>query len=597
MQNPLFRFAVLLAGFLWLAASLFAQGERGAITGLVTDATGGAVPHVDVTVTERQTGVESKAVTNEAGLYRIPYLPPGTYRISATASGFKTAVMEPVEVPVATVVTANLALEVGAVSQSMTISAEATHLETSTSELGYTVTESDYHAWPIDSNDDGQRQIQSFIFQSLPGTNGDSFSGTINGGPLFSHEVLIEGMSLGRADIAGDTAEYTPSVDAISEFTLQTGSLSAQYGGGLTAVANFNIKSGTNQFHGTAYDYVTNNVLNANSFDNNAFGMPKSPFKQNSFGADFGGPVIFPKLYNGKNKTFFFFSYEGARKRNDSAGALRTLPTAAFKQGDFSALFDPAFTKNSSSGTTVDTDPAGNPVVFGAIYDPHSTTTVNGSYVRTPFPGNIIPPSDISTVSANILKLAPFPDALLPFLFRNYPGIGTCCPFFDLNTYGGKLDHVINAKNRLAVFINSNERLRYNGAGRSYLPVPGTATSPYARQDILGTMIRATEDWAIGPHFLNHLGFGYNRFKNANTSLSYGQDWPSKIGLTGVAETHLAPDHLFRNSRSGRNAHTFGAQQRRHRAERQLHRSERHYLVARQPQRPVRNGDQEILLR
>lgn len=528
---------VLPLVLLCLAASLFAQGERGAITGTVADPSGGAIPRADVTAVEIQTGVETKAVTTESGLYRIPYLPPGTYRVSASVTGFKTAVVQPVQVSVAGVVTANITLEVGDVSQSVTISAEATHLESSTSELGYSVGEAEYHAWPIDSNDDGQRQIQSFIFQSLPGTNGDSFSGTINGGPLFSHEVLIEGMSIGRADIAGDTAEYTPSVDAVSEFTLQTGSLSAQYGGGLTAVANFNIKSGTNQFHGTAYDYVTNSVLNANSFSNNALGAQKSPFKQNSFGADLGGPIIVPKVYNGKNKTFFFFSYEGARKRNYSSGALRSLPTGAFKQGDFSALFDPAFTGDSRSGTTVGTDPAGNPVVFGAIYDPHSTTKVGSQFVRTPFPGNIIPPSDISKVSANILQKAPFPDALLPFLFRNYPGIGTTQPWFDLNTFGGKLDHVINDKHRLAVFINSNERLRFNSGGRSYLPVPGTATGPYARQDIHGTLIRATEDWTIGPHLLNHVGFGYNRLNNANISLSYGQDWPSKIGLTGVAET------------------------------------------------------------
>jgi len=536
MKNRLFRFAVLLAGLLCLAASLSAQGERGAITGLVTDASGAAVPHVDVTVTEKETGVQSKAVTNEVGLYRLPYLPPGIYRVSATASGFKTEVMEPVEVPVATVVTANLKLEVGTVSQSMEVSAEATHLETASSELGYSVTAEDYHAWPIDSNDDGQRQIQSFIFNSLPGTVGDSFQGTINGGPQFSHEILIEGMSLGRADLAGDTAEFTPSVDAISEFTLQTGALSAQYGGGLTAVANFNIKSGTNQFHGTAYDYLVNNALNANSFDNNAFGVGKSPFNQNSFGADFGGPILVPKIYNGKNKTFFFFSYEGDRKRNYSPTALRTLPTTVFKNGDFSALLDPAFTGNPQSGTTI-TDGDGNPAVFGAIYDPHSTTQLpDGSYTRTPFPGNKIPPADISKVSASILKLAPIPDPLLSTMLRNYPGVANQ-PWFDLNTYTGKLDHVINGKNRFAVFVNSNERLRYNGDRVAYEPIPGSASSPFALQDILGTMIRATEDWVIGPAFLNHFGFGYNRFKNANSSVTLGQDWPDKIGLQGVQET------------------------------------------------------------
>lgn len=536
MRSLSFQLACVSGILLCLTSSAWAQGERGAITGLVTDPTGAAVPHVDVVATEKATGVEFKAVTNEAGLYRIPYLPPGTYRVSATAAGFKTELMDAVDVPVATVITANLKLEVGAVSQSMTVSAEQTHLETSSSELGYSVTAADYHAWPIDSNDDGQRQIQSFIFNSLPGTNGDSYQGTINGGPQFSHEVLIEGMSIGRADIAGDTAEYTPSVDAISEFTLQTGALSAQYGGGLTAVANFNIKSGTNQFHGTAYDYLVNKSLNANSFDNNAFGLPKSPFNQNSFGADFGGPVILPKIYNGKNKTFFFFSYEGDRKRNYSPAALRTLPTTAFKNGDFSALLDPSFTGNAQSGTTI-TDSAGNPVVVGTIFDPHSTTQLpDGSYTRAPFPGNIIPASDISKVSENILKLAPIPDPLLASMLRNYPGVANQ-PFFDLNTYGGKLDHVINDKNRLAVFVNSNERLRYNGSGKGYEPIPGSASGTFALQDILGTMIRATEDWTISPTFLNHFGFGLNRFKNANSSVSLGGDWPNKIGLQGVAET------------------------------------------------------------
>jgi hypothetical protein len=335
----LFR-AVVLS--LALITVLFAQGERGAITGLITDPSGAAIPNVAVTATLLQTGIETKAVSTAAGLYRMPYLPPGSYRVSAGLSGFKTAVVQPVEVAVSSVVTVNLSLEVGDINQSVTVNADATHLETSSSQLAYSVSSDDYHAWPIDSNDDGQRQIQSFIFNSLPGTNGCSFSGTINGGQQFSHEVLIEGMSIGRADIAGDTAEYTPSVDAISEFTLQTGALSAQYGGGLTAVANFNIKSGTNQLHGTAYDYLLNSALNANSFDNNALGAKKSPFKQNSFGADLGGPILLPKLYNGKNRTFFFFSYEGDRKINDSVGALRTLPSAAFKTGDFSSLFNPS---------------------------------------------------------------------------------------------------------------------------------------------------------------------------------------------------------------------------------------------------------------
>ena len=517
---------------------LLAQGERGAITGFITDPTGAAIPNVEVVVKDLKAGVEFKGTTTAAGLYRIPYLPPASYRVTATAAGFKTAVIEPVDVQVSAVVTANLSLQVGDVSQSMTVSAEATQLETSTSQVGYSVTPEEFRSWPIDSGDCGQRQIQSFIFNSLPGAIGCSFSGSINGGPNFSHEVLIDGISIGRADIAGDTAEYTPSVDAIADFTLQTGALSAQYGGGLTAVANFNIKSGTNQFHGTGYDYILNTALDANSFDNNAFGISKnaSPFRQNNFGGDFAGPVFVPKLYNGKNKTFFFFNYEGTRETSESVGSLKTLPTEAFQQGNFSSLLNPAFTGNPNSGTVIGNNAAGDPVAFGTIYDPRSTTAVGSGFVRTPFPGNIIPASQISKVSAAILQQAPIPTPALGTFFRNEPGIDSQ-PIFTLDTYGGKLDHVINDKHRAAFFWNSNERNRYNGAGNAYVPIPGSASGPYAAQRIHGTMVRATEDWTIAAHWLNHFGFGFNRLLNSNSSISLDQDWPSKLGLTGVAET------------------------------------------------------------
>ncbi|HLN04340.1 MAG TPA: carboxypeptidase regulatory-like domain-containing protein [Bryobacteraceae bacterium] len=534
-MKVLFRAMVLTVTALGV---LFAQGERGAITGLITDPSGAAMPNVEVVARDVKTGVEFKTTTASAGLYRIPYMPPSNYRVTATLTGFKTAIIEPVEVAASAVVTANVTMQVGDVSQSLTVNAEATHLDTSTSQVGYSVSPEEFHAWPLDSGDCGQRQIQAFIFNSLPGAIGCSFQGSINGGPTFSHEVLIDGISIGRADIAGDTAEYTPSVDAVSDFTLQTGALSAQYGGGLTAVANFNIKSGTNQYHGTIYDYILNNALDANSFANNALGVSKNanPFRQNNFGTDFGGPVLFPKLYNGKNKTFVFFSYEGTRTTTEGITALRTLPTSDFKDGNFSSLLNPAFTGNANSGTVIGTDAAGNPVTFGTIYDPHSTTQVANGFVRTPFPGNIIPPTDISKVSAAILAQAPIPNPVLGTFLHNYPGVDNQ-PIFTLDTYSGKLDHIINANNRVTVFVNSNERNRFNGDRNSYQPIPGSVSGPFAAQDIHGTMVRATEDWTIAAHWLNHFGFGYNRFLNSNNSISLGQDWPSKLGLTGVAET------------------------------------------------------------
>lgn len=512
MRIRLFSLAIIcIVALVCLVSPIFAQGERGAITGIITDPTGAVIPNVEVTATHLETNTTFRAVTTSAGVYRIPYLPPGNYKVTAGVKGFKTAVLEPVVVAVAAVVTADLKLELGSSVESVTVSSAGTRLEASSSELGYNVSSEDYHQWPISSNDDGQRQIQSFIFNSLPGTSGDSYQGSINGSPNGSQEIYIEGISIGRADIAGDTAEYTPSVDAISEFRLQTGGLNAAYGGGLTAVANFNIKSGTNELHGTAYDYFMNTVLNANGFDNNAFGNT-APFKQNSFGVAAGGPLWVPKVYNGKNRSFWFFSYEGDRKRQGLLSGFRTLPIAAFKQGDFSAIPQ-------------------------AIYDPHTTSQLsNGSFSRTPFPGNKIPTSEISKVSASILQVAPIPNPILSGILRNMPGINNQ-PIFNLDTFSGKFDQTITDKHKLAFFINRNERARYNGAGRGYLPVPGSASGAFALQDIVGTMVRVGYDWTIAPTLLNHLAFGYNRLQNNNSSLSLGGDWPSKIGLSGVAET------------------------------------------------------------
>jgi hypothetical protein len=512
MSNRLFSLSAACIALLSLAPLINAQGGRGAITGLITDPAGAVIPNVEVVATELSTNVTFKAVTTSVGMYRIPYLPPGKYRVAAEMKGFKKAVVEPVEVATASVVTADLRLDVGAVSESVTVSAEPTRLESSSSELGYTASPQDYQNWPVSSDNDGQRQIQDFIYSALPGTTGDSYSGSINGSPTMTQEVYIEGISIGRMDIAADTDEFEPSVDAIGEFRLQTGATNAAYGGGLTAVANFSVKSGTNQLHGTAYDYVINNVFNANGYTNNAYGSPTAPYKQNSFGVAAGGPLVAPKIYNGRNKSFWFFSYEGDRRRTGQLSGFRSLPLPAFKTGDFSALSQ-------------------------AIYDPQSTVQLgNGTYSRTPFPGNKIPASSISKVSQNILTMAPIPNPMLPGLYNNEPGISNQ-PLFNLNTFTGKFDENITDKQKLTFFMNRSDRFRYNGAGKAYLPVPGSASGAFAGQDVTGTMVRLGYEYSIGPTLLNHLALGYNNFANSNSSLTLGQDWPSKIGLTGVAQT------------------------------------------------------------
>lgn len=515
---------------------LLAQGDRAAFNGTVTDQSGAPIPNANVTVTEVQTGVETKTATTEAGVYRVPYIPLGVYKISVTAPGFKTGLAENVTLRVGQTLTVDMKLEVGQVSDNITVTAETPLLETGSAEIGRYVTEKEFDTWPVIVGD-GRRQIQSFIFRSLPGTTGGEFQGSINGGQQYSHEILIEGMSLGRFDLqGGSNNELSPSAEAVSEFKMHTGTIGAQYGGGQTAVANFAIRSGTNELHGTAYDYFQNDALRANSFTNNANGVRRPPFKLNNYGASLGGPVYIPKLYDGRNRSFFFVSYEATRQRDFNSVAFGTLPTREFKAGDFSRLLDPAYTRDARSGTQVGTDALGRTIRFGQIYDPATTRTVNGQTVRDPFVNNIIPTSRFSTVSRNILGIG-ITDPAFDTLFNNIPVLSSGSPVFDEKMLTLKGDHQLSPAHRLSAYFSLNDRVRNNSPGRRWGAPPGLPTGVYQLQNTPGKMARFSHDWTVTPSVLNHFAIGYNRFGNLNQSVFVDQDLAGQIGLRNTAPT------------------------------------------------------------
>lgn len=520
------------------ATLLLAQGERGTFNGTVTDPSGAVVPGATVKAVNIATNVETQAQTTSAGVYRMPYLPPGTYRLTVTAPGFKTAVRDNVVLSVAQTLTVDFALEVGAVTDTVTVSAETPLLETGTAEIGSYVTKKEFDTWPITVGD-GRRQIQQFIFSSLPGTVGGTFLGSINGGQGYTHEILIDGISIGRMDLqGGSNNEFSPSAESISEFKLQTGMTSAQYSGGQTAVANFATKSGTNELHGTAYYYVQNDAFRANGFNNNAAGIKRQPFKQHNYGYSVGGPIYFPKLYDGRNRTFFFHNLERTQQKNFISTSFSTLPVTDFKRGDFSRLFDPSFTGNSRSGTALSLAD-GRTARFGAIYDPASTQLVNGVATRVPFPGNVLPVSRWSPVSRKIVEEVGIDDPLFNTMLNNIPAIGTCCPIFDEKMLTLKGDHNFSTSHRIMLMFNRNFRERNNSPGGRWGVPPGRPTGVYQLQNTPGTMGRFAYDTTITPTLLNHFAVGYNRFGNLNQSVYVDQNWPQKIGIQNVPGTHF----------------------------------------------------------
>ena len=529
---------ILSLFFLCLVYTALGQGPVGTLNGTVTDPAGSVVPGAAVVVTNTATGVETNTTTTGTGTYTLPYLPAGTYKLRVSSPGFRTATAENVVLRVAQTQTADIKLEVGAVTEQVMVSGQTALLDTGSAEIGRYITTEEYKSWPVVVGD-GQRQIQQFIFDSLPGTTGDTFKGSINGGQEYSHEILIEGMPIGRADLSGgNNNEFSPSAEAIGEFKLQTGSIGAQYNGGQTAVANFTIRSGTNGLHGSGFYYGQNEAFDAANLNTTTAGATKAKFREHNYGYSVGGPVYIPKIYDGRNKTFFFTNLERDNRNQQQTTGLGTVPTTEFKNGDFSKLLSPAYTGDPRSGTQVGTDALGRPIVFGQIYDPSTTRTVGGAIVRDAFLGNIIPKDRWDPVATNIIQKIGIQDPTLPTLLRNIPTINGQ-PVFHLETWGLKIDHQLNSKNQLSGYYNHSYRSRFNnGAGR-FVPFPGPASSSWQQQITPGHLARLSLTSTLSSRVVNRAAAGFNRFMNENGAYptTINADLASTIGLQNLPGT------------------------------------------------------------
>jgi hypothetical protein len=334
----------------------------------------------------------------------------------------------------------------------------------------------------------------------------------VHGQPNFVIEYLMDGLATGPG--YGNFNESAPSVDAIREFRLITSQMAPEYGASGSAIASFSITSGTNEVHGNFYDYFRNSALDARSY----LSTVKPPLKLNEFGLNIGGPIHLPKLYNGTDRTFFFFSYGGSRKRGaDSVSAVQ-IPTQPEVAGDFSNL-------KNSAGQLI------------PIYDPNTTRTgTNVALVRDPFPGNIIPASRINAASAIIAAYYPAPNSSL-----GYTGfIGD--KRLDPDTYLGKIDHQISERHHISgALVRTNIPRSFFGG-----PVPLPLAASSFQQHVDSWTLRFNDDFAFTPSLLNSFAGGFNRFNTPLGPPTSPQPWSSTLKIPGIGD-YAFPDVTFGN--------------------------------------------------
>ena len=541
-----FGFWILL-----LTASASAQSDRGTIAGSVLDSSGAAIKDASVTLRGVSTGNVYQTKTTGDGLYRISDLQIGRYDVTVAAAGFKNSVHNGVEIQISTTTALNVTLEPGSVNEEVTVLADAPTLQTESSEVGTVVGDRQIHDLPLALNATGQsfvRSPETFIFltpgavgQGTVGDHGSAgvFETKLSGGQNFGSEILLDGASVQRSDSGTAFDQTAPSVEALTEFKVTTATPTAQYGHTSGGVESFTTKSGTNGFHGSVFELFRNEALDANSWTNNFFKNPKPRDRQNDFGGSLGGPVLIPKLYDGRDKTFFFFTWEQYRNRRGLSNGVETLPTSAERTGDFSALLGPGLTFTDSSNVV---HPVINPcnqqqVLQGQIFDPSTTQVVNGRTCRLPFPNNhITSPSTVAQAVQGYL-----PATNLPGTSASNGAAGVIQNFLN----PAVLDHVVTTqtsfridenltqKNKLFFSYHSREQSFLNGNNFD-LPAPITPDNYY--NYYFTHYLRVGWDYLATSSILNHLTVGFNRVYTASKSPgNTGADWPKVLGISGAS--------------------------------------------------------------
>ncbi len=501
---------LLLSAFVPVA---LAQSDRGVITGTVTDSSSAAVPGAKVAVRNVATNVGSSTETTSSGDFTIPALPVGTYELRVEKQGFKTSVRSEVIVNAGATVAVNAMLEVGAVSESVQVAATLELLQTSTAKVTTAVSNKMVDELPLVVGGAMRGAFDlALITPQVNQPNDDNLN--IGGGQGGSYGATLDGVSVltGRFNSVQWANVNTPSVDAITEFSVETNGFKAEFGRGQGGMITFSSKSGTNELHGTAYEFLRNDALDARRF----FEAQKAKYKQHDFGWSVGGPVYIPKIYDGRNKTFFFTSGEWFRNRVGAGSGRFSIPTPEMHNGDFSNWVD-------GTGKAL------------PIYDPATTrANPNGSgFIRTPFANNQIPVGRFSAIARSYSNLVK--DILRPnngaapgtsdYVRNNYiNNVGTALD--PWTKYSVKADHNFGMNDRVSFLYNYGLHERTPGAD-GFPGLPGILNENRIDNQ-KSHVYRGTYDKVITPTLVNHMFGGVNFWKERHDALTLDGGWQQK---------------------------------------------------------------------
>jgi len=523
--------------FLLAGSAAFAQRDLGTIAGTVNDQTGAAVPNVKVTITEVATNLTYVVTTNGAGEYVRPALKPGIYTVSAEAQGFRRMAQENVVVTAGDRIGVPLTLPVGDVTESVEVTAEAPLLQTENTTQGANLNTTAVSELPM-----GGQRVFSYLARLSPGVlvaepgardaqnGGFSANGVRSTG---ENNFLLNGVdnNVNVIDFINQTSfVISPSLDAIGEMRILTNGYNAEYGRAAGGVVDVTLKSGTNQLHGTLFEFLQNTDLNANRWENNLADVPRPPLKQNQFGGTAGGPII-------KNKLFIFGDYQGTRiataggvVQNLGYGQFETIPTPAEVQGNFSALL----------GKAIGTDPVtGQQILQNEIFDPSSTTgacTTATNCTRAPFPNNTIPTSRMDPAAMKIAALYPGPNQ--PIVNGNYPQndyYALTAGSFRTDQGDGRVDYRIDEKDSLFGSIS------WSNTAKSAVPpfqgaLDGGNFYGSSEQDLgRNAQIGFTRIWS--PSLISETRLAFSRLVTARTQANASTDEFKSIGIGGLDPT------------------------------------------------------------